>query len=258
MCEWDDTGEAYAQSFANLTAGSAGATLDAVAARLPSGRLLDVGAGSGVLVDEALTRGYTVTASEPEASLRDVLVRCFPRVRVHAAGLPDLCFDDGSFDVVTAGFVLNHVRQPRAAARELLRVTRTGGVVAATIWPQGASPLRPLWEAMAAAAGEPLGVALAPAEEFPRTPEGLRSLLADAGAREVVTTTPAWTWTVTPERLWVAVAGGIASIGNLYRRMEPHARVRMRQAFDETAAAMASASEELVLPHTAILAVGRR
>lgn len=258
MSEWDETGDAYALSFAMLTAGAAGATLDAVAARMPSGRLLDVGAGSGVLVGEALTRGYTVSASEPEASLRAVLARTFPEVTVDASGLPDLDVDDGSFDIVTAGFVLNHVRQPRAAAREMLRVTRSGGVVAATIWPAGASPLRPLWHAMATAVEEPLAVALSPTDDFPRTPDGVASLLADAGAREVAATMSAWTWTVTPERLWVAVEGGIASIGNLYRRVGPSARARMRQSFDETAASMVSASAELVLPHTAIVAVGRR
>lgn len=258
MSEWDETGFAYAQSFAELTRGAATATMDAVAARMPSGDLLDVGAGTGVLIAEALARGYTVSAAEPEASMREVLTREFPGIDLRADALPDLDVGVAAFDIVTAGFVINHVRQPRAAVRELLRVTRAGGVVAATVWPQGASPLSPLWMAMAGAVDEPLGVALAPADDFPRTPEGLAAILGDAGARDVVATTTSWTWTVPPERLWVAVEGGIASIGNLYRRMDSPARHRMREAFDETVATMVSASGQLVLPHTAILAVGQR
>lgn len=44
--------------------------------------------------------------------------------RVLQASLPDLPFDAGTFDAVTANFVINHVHYPREAMRELSRVKR--------------------------------------------------------------------------------------------------------------------------------------
>jgi len=261
MSEWEGTGAAYAVSFAGLTGGVASAVMDEIGVHVAAGTLLDVGAGSGALTAEAIARGFEVSAAEPEPSMRTVLRAAFPSIEVSAGALPSLGFADASFDVVTANFVLNHVESPRAAARELFRVTRPGGVVAATIWPQGASPLRPVWEAMATTVGEPLGTALPPVEDFPRSAEGLVSLFTDAGARDVATTTPAWTWQVSSGSLWTAVEGGIASIGNLYRRVGPSAKQRIRASFDDHMAALAGAStgdETIDLPHRAILAVGRR
>lgn len=259
MSEWDGTGQAYAVSFAQLTAGAVAPLLDAVGERVAGGVLLDVGAGSGVLTDAARARGYDVAAAEPEASMRAVLRTAHPDLEVAAAGLPHLAYNDGSFDIVAANFVVNHVADPRESVRELARVTRAGGVVAVTIWPAGASPLRPVWEAMADAAGAPpLVNALPPERDFPRTEEGLATLLTAASLTDVRTVRPAWIWEVAPGVLWRAVEGGIAKIGNLYRRVDPAARERMRAAFDRETGARALASGLLALPHDAILAVGTR
>lgn len=232
--------------------------LDAVAARVPTGSIIDVGAGTGVLVAEARARGFRVTAAEPEGSMRRILRERFPELRVDADALPALGYADESFDIVTAGFVVNHVPSPRTAVRELLRVVRTNGVVGATIWPAGASPLRPVWERMARAVDAPLGVALPAEDDFPRTPEGLAALFAEAGARAIGVETPSWIWRVAPASLWEVVEGGIASIGTIYRRADHEGRRRMRAAFDDAAAALTGASGLLELPHTAILAVAHR
>jgi len=258
MAQWRDTGSAYARSFEMLTAGAAPALIDAVAASVPTGSLLDIGSGTGVLVTEARARGFRVTAAEPEASMRRVLNERFPDLCVDADALPRLRYPDGTFDAVTTGFVLNHVPSPRAAVRELLRVTRLGGVVGATIWPTGASPLRPVWEHMAAVVEAPLGAPLPAEADFPRTADGLATVFADAGAAEVVTSLPSWVWHVAPARLWEAVEGGIASIGSVYRGADDEQRRRMRAAFDAATAELTSASGVLELPHTAVLAVARR
>jgi SAM-dependent methyltransferase len=49
----------------------------------------------------------------------------------HAQDLP---FEDGSADLVVSGLVLNFVADPAAAVAECVRVTRTGGTVAAYVW----------------------------------------------------------------------------------------------------------------------------
>lgn len=130
--------------------------------------------------------------------------------------------------------------------------------MAATIWPAGASPLRPLWEAMSDAAGAPPATPLPPELDFERSTTGLGGLLHGAGLRDVQTSTPSWIWEVSPQSLWRAVEGGIAAIGAVYRRAPADVRVRMREVFDRETAARASASGVLILPHEAILAVGTR
>lgn len=260
MSEWHDTGRAYAESFALLTAGAVPALLDALAARVPRGRFLDVGAGSGVIAAAAQARGFDVSAAEPEASMRAVLRDTHPRLDVLEAGLPDLPIADEAYDAVSANFVLNHVADPRASAAELARVTRPGGAVAATIWPAGASPLRPIWEAMSAVTpgGSPPN-ALPPERDFSRTPAGLATLFEGAGLRDVSAHAVEWTWSVAPTLLWRALEGGIATIGNLYRRSDVATRARMREVYDSESARRADAvSGLLVLPHTALLATGTR
>jgi SAM-dependent methyltransferase len=50
-------------------------------------------------------------------------------VRWVAGDVAALPFADGTFDVVTARFVLQHLRDPAGAARALVRMARPGGVV---------------------------------------------------------------------------------------------------------------------------------
>jgi len=100
--------------------------------------LLDVGCGPGTLTADLAARVAPgrVTAIEPAEAVLD-LARAEARSRgvtnvdfvvgdVHALGWPD-----GSFDVVHAHQVLQHVADPVAALREMRRVCRPGGVVAA-------------------------------------------------------------------------------------------------------------------------------
>jgi SAM-dependent methyltransferase len=103
----------------------------------PGTRLLDIGAGPGTITADlaALVAPGRVTALEasPDALQlsRDELGRRgieaeFVVGDVHALDLPD-----ESFDVVHAHQVLQHVADPVQALREMRRVCRPGGVVAA-------------------------------------------------------------------------------------------------------------------------------
>lgn len=100
--------------------------------------LLDVGCGPGTLTLDLAARVAPgpVTALEhtedalalarAEATARGVEGVSFHVGDVHALDLPD-----DSFDVVHAHQVLQHVAEPVQALREMRRVTRPGGVVAA-------------------------------------------------------------------------------------------------------------------------------
>jgi len=104
----------------------------------PGMSLLDVGAGPGTITADlaALVAPGRVTATEineaalgqarAEAAQRGVDTIDFAIADVHALDLPD-----DSFDVVHAHQVLQHVADPVRALREMRRVCRPGGVVAA-------------------------------------------------------------------------------------------------------------------------------
>jgi SAM-dependent methyltransferase len=101
--------------------------LELVAAHVPRGRLLDVGCGHGLLLDEARARGYETVGLE--------LSRAAARHARDALGLdvretPLEAFDDlDSFDVVVLADVLEHLDDPVAAIERCARLLRAGGVL---------------------------------------------------------------------------------------------------------------------------------
>lgn len=122
--------DAYRQSFGTLCEG----TVERLLLDTSGLRHLDVGCGAGTLAARAASLGREVVAVDADPGMVAVAAEVVPR-RLMQGALPDLPFRDDEFDVVTANFVVNHVADPRAAMRELARVTRPGGSVAATIWP---------------------------------------------------------------------------------------------------------------------------
>lgn len=90
------------------------------------GRLLDVGAGSGILVEAASDMGFDAEGVEPSNWLqaRAVANGC----RVHAGVLPHPAVS-GLFDVVTMIDVIEHVDDPRALLRFSSSLVKRGGVV---------------------------------------------------------------------------------------------------------------------------------
>jgi SAM-dependent methyltransferase len=71
-------------------------------------------------------------------------------VDVRLAAAEALPFDDGAFDVALAQLVVHFMKDPVAGLREMARVTRPGGVVAACVWDHGGGqgPLSVFWRAV--------------------------------------------------------------------------------------------------------------
>lgn len=250
MKDWAGVGAAYSASYAALCAG----TFAAMRQRLgeADGRtLVDVGAGDGRLAGAWSAAGWSVTACEPESTMREASHRLHPQIETIDAALPELPFADGAFDVAVANFVLNHVASPRASAAELRRISR-GGVVATT-WTLSPSWL---WTEISDRAGvAPLVAARLPAEEdFERTAEGFARMLRDAGWESVAVTELDWTWSAGPDALWRSVEGGVAGAGALYDTLAPEARRRFRAAFDSVVDERAVGGV-LPLDHRAAIAV---
>jgi SAM-dependent methyltransferase len=102
--------------------------LDMIGRYAPAGRLLDVGCGHGLLLDEARGRGYEVAGVELSRSAaayaRDVLglpVDEIPLEEVEPAG--------EGFAAIVLADVLEHVEDPVAAIRRCRELLRPGGVL---------------------------------------------------------------------------------------------------------------------------------
>ena len=102
--------------------------LDLVGAHSVGGRLLDVGCGHGLLLDEARRRGYEVEGLE--------LSRAAARYARGTLGLPvqelaleDASLDDERFDVVVLTDVLEHFDDPAGALDRSTRLLATGGAL---------------------------------------------------------------------------------------------------------------------------------
>ena len=113
--------------------------LDRVARDKPAGRLLDVGAGSGILVEEAIARGYEASGVEPSEWLQQQACRHGLPVHLGTLPLPEL---EGPYEVVTLVDVLEHVTDPIALLEQSRRVLAPDGLLAivTAIDPVGPSP----------------------------------------------------------------------------------------------------------------------
>lgn len=108
------------------------------------------------------------------------------RVQFEVGDATALPWPTASCDVTVSGLVLNFVAGADAMVREMARVTRPQGKVAAYVWDYrgGMEMMRQFWDA--AIAVRPGDAALDQAERFPLCqPEPLRALFQDAGLRSV-------------------------------------------------------------------------
>jgi SAM-dependent methyltransferase len=117
----------------------------------PGQRTLDVGCGPGALTVELVARlgSVAVSAVDPsEPFVAAVRVRA-PGISAQRANAEHLPFDDGNFDSSVAQLVVHFMDDPAAGLREMGRVTRRGGTVAACVWDHagGRGPLAAFWEA---------------------------------------------------------------------------------------------------------------
>lgn len=101
--------------------------LDVIGKRVPSGRLLDVGCGHGLLLDEARRRGYTTTglelsthAAEHASRNLDLDIRA-ETVEQHQP--------EERYGVIVLADVLEHLDDPRRAIERCARMLSPGGVL---------------------------------------------------------------------------------------------------------------------------------
>jgi ubiquinone/menaquinone biosynthesis C-methylase UbiE len=116
-------------------------------------RVVDVGSGPGSLTTELVARlgAASVAAADPMAPFVAAARERHPGVDVREAPAESLPFADAAFDAALAQLVVQFMADPYAGVREMARVTRSGGAVAACIWnhgPDGTGPLSLFWKAV--------------------------------------------------------------------------------------------------------------
>jgi SAM-dependent methyltransferase len=152
-------------------------------------RVLDVGCGPGALTAELVNRAgaESVSAVEPSASFAAAARERLPGVDVRRSAAEQLPFPDAVFAATLAQLVVHFMADPVQGLREMRRVTRPGGTVAACVWDHAGDrgPLAPFWTAVRAvdpaAAGE---------SDLPGVRQGhLASLFTEAGMGRTEVTT---------------------------------------------------------------------
>lgn len=158
----------------------------------PGSRWLDVGCGTGTLVEAIVedaapsavmgvdrSRGFVAHA---RARVTD------PRIAFQAGDAQALPVADAAFDAVVSGLVLNFVPDPARMVAEMARAGRPGSTIALYVWDYAAGMelIRRFWDA--AKALDPGAAALDEAVRFPGcAPAPLAALLTATGLSGVVT-----------------------------------------------------------------------
>jgi SAM-dependent methyltransferase len=114
-------------------------------------RVLDVGCGPGALTAELVGRvgSHSVSAVDPSEPFVAAASARHAGVDVRRGSAEQLPFADDAFDASLGQLVVHFMADPGRGLREMARVTRRGGVVAACVWDHagGGGPLSRFWEA---------------------------------------------------------------------------------------------------------------
>jgi SAM-dependent methyltransferase len=119
----------------------------------PGMRVVDVGCGPGGLTSELAGRVGTgnVAAIDPAAQFVAACRERNPGADVQEGVAESLPWRDGEFDAALSSLVVAFMRDPAQGIREMARVTRPGGTVAACMWDiaaGGMTMLRLFWTAV--------------------------------------------------------------------------------------------------------------
>lgn len=197
----------------------------------PGQSLLDVGCGPGAFTGVAIERlGIAaVAAADPTPQFVAATRARYPGLEVRQGAAEALPYDDDGFDVGVAQLVFHFVSDPEQGMREMARVVRPGGTVAAAVWDfeQGMEMLHAFWGA--ALTLWPDAPDEARTMRFGRERE-LFALLQSAGLDDVEETTLSVTSTYDSfEELWSSILAGIGPAGAYLVAKPPEDREALRR-----------------------------
>ena len=171
----------------------------------PGAKLLDVGCGPGTITADFATRlapGMVVGLDASADVIAAAAAAAAPPNLDYIVGIGEsLPFPDATFDIAHAHQTLQHVRDPVAVLREMMRVTVPGGIIAArdvdyagTVWFPALPPLdrwMELYQSIARSNGGE-----------PNAGRRLSSWARSAGLRDLQPTASVWCFATVEERSW--------------------------------------------------------
>ncbi|MHB1987732.1 MAG: methyltransferase domain-containing protein [Acidimicrobiales bacterium] len=176
----------------------------------PGHCLLDVGCGPGTLTIELARRvspghiiGIDIEPTVLDEARRVASQAGVTNVEFHEGNAYNLSYAEGSFDIVHAHQLLQHLEHPSRAIGEMARVCKTGGVVAArdsdyatfTWFPT--DPLLDRWLELYCSVARSNGAE-------PDAGRRLRAWAREAGLSNVASTASAWCYSTDEDRAWWA------------------------------------------------------
>jgi len=202
-----------------------------------SGELLDVGCGTGALTFAMADRWPT----RPVIGV-DIAVPFISHARSRRSGdqptfeIGDACalkYDDGRFAGVTAQLVFLFIPKPEVALREMRRVARSGGTVAAVVWDSrgGLVFQRMLWDTAVAIDPNARVVRDSLFANQVAIPGGLAGFFHDAGLEDVETRSLTIRMDFEDfEDYWQPFLGGQGPVGTYFANLAPALNARIKAA----------------------------
>jgi SAM-dependent methyltransferase len=196
----------------------------------PGQRVLDVGCGPGALTAQLVSRtgADAVSAVDPSPSFTAAVRERLPGVDVRRSAAEKLPFPEGAFDAALAQLVVHFMADPVAGLREMSRVSRPGGVVAACVWDHAGErgPLTPFWSAV-----RELDAAAVDESDLAGVRDGdLARLFAQAGLDGTqVTTLTVQVRHASFEDWWEPFTLGVGPAGSYVASLAPDRRTALRE-----------------------------
>jgi 2-polyprenyl-3-methyl-5-hydroxy-6-metoxy-1,4-benzoquinol methylase len=100
--------------------------------RKPSGRLLDIGAGTGLFLERMESRGYDVYGVEISENAKDHFSTSL-KPKIYDRNLEECGFKESSFDIITMFQSLEHVHNFDGLLKEARRILKPDGIMYLTV-----------------------------------------------------------------------------------------------------------------------------
>jgi SAM-dependent methyltransferase len=217
----------------------------------PGARWGDVGCGTGALIETILRMHDPASVAGLDRSA-SYLTHARARLQASAVRLAvgdatALPWMDRAFDATVCGLLLNFLPDADMAVREMARVTRPEGIVAAYVWDYsgGMEMMRHFWDAAVALRTE--AASLDQRKRFPLCrPEPLQGLMMRAGLRSVeVCAIDVETRFRNFDEYWRPFLGGQGAAPSYVMALEEHARRELWEALRQRLPAAADGSIQL-------------
>ena len=194
-------------------------------------RVLDVGSGTGVLTLHLaqLVGAENVAAVDPALGFLESCRAKAPLVDARLAPAESLPFATHTFDAALSQLAVSFMSDAPAAVREMRRVVRAGGSLAACMWEsgEGMQMVHLFWQAMQAL--RPHSSLSEPSLRYRSEPE-LSTLWQAAGLERVETESLAVTSEYASfEDFWVALLGAAGPVGAQLATLDESERESLRE-----------------------------